>query len=95
MGEQVQAKSKSALQNRLALALLPAEAHGVCGYVKLDAGHRCLHVPNATEDLQKQVDEMQRAASRVRRAVNNRTPSESLTNYPCYNYRCRSVVDDT
>lgn len=49
------------LQNRLALDLLLAKEQGVCGYLKLDREHCCVHSPNV-KDHEKQFNKMWQVA---------------------------------
>ena len=49
-------------QNRLALHLLLVKEQGVCGYLKLDEEHCCIHIPNITDNLQEQLDKMRKLA---------------------------------
>ena len=62
INKQVQANTKMTLQNRLALDLLLVKEQGVCGYLKLDKEHCCIHIPNITDNLQEQLDKMRKLA---------------------------------
>ncbi|XP_072706694.1 uncharacterized protein [Ciconia boyciana] len=66
INKQVQANSEITLQNRLALDLLLAKKRGLCGYLKLDREHCCVHIPNVTEDLNKQIDQIKEVAKGTR-----------------------------
>lgn len=50
------------LQNRLALDWVLVKEEGVCGYLKLDKEHCCIHIPNITDNLQEQLDKMRKVA---------------------------------
>lgn len=49
---QLQGTTKMTLQNRLALDLLLLKEHGVCGFLKGQVDHCCVHIPNVTADVE-------------------------------------------
>lgn len=50
------------LQNCLALDLLLLHEHGICGYLKLNNKKCCVHIPNVTKKLERQLGAIQRVA---------------------------------
>lgn len=68
---QVQATSKMASQNRLALDLLLLKEHGVCGYIGLKNDLCCIHIPNVTDDLNHQIDRIKHVAQSSRELRSN------------------------
>lgn len=60
--EELQENTKMTLQTRLALDLLLAKEQGLCRYHKLDHEHCCIHIPNVTDDLQKQLKKVRQVA---------------------------------
>ncbi|TRZ18414.1 hypothetical protein HGM15179_008655 [Zosterops borbonicus] len=55
---QLQATTKMTLQNRLALDMLLLKEHGVCGYLKGQIDHCCVHIPNVTADVEYDISQI-------------------------------------
>lgn len=55
---QLQATTKMNLQNRLALDLLLLKEHGVCGFLKGQVDHCCVHIPNVTADVEYDINQL-------------------------------------
>ncbi|XP_063035582.1 uncharacterized protein LOC134431513 [Melospiza melodia melodia] len=55
---QLQATSKMTVQNRMTLDLLLLKEHGVCGYLSGRIDHCCIHIPNVTKEVEKDISEL-------------------------------------
>ncbi|XP_059347666.1 uncharacterized protein LOC132086202 [Ammospiza nelsoni] len=55
---QFQATTKMTLQNRLALDMLLLKEHGVCGFLKEQVDHCCVHIPNVTADVEYDINQL-------------------------------------
>ncbi|KAL9871155.1 uncharacterized protein GJ701_016870 [Geothlypis trichas] len=55
---QLQAASRMTLQNRMALDLLLLKEHGVCGYLSRNIDHCCVHIPNVTLEVEKDISQL-------------------------------------
>ncbi|XP_063252425.1 MLV-related proviral Env polyprotein-like [Prinia subflava] len=58
MKREIQATTKMTLQNRLALDMLLLKEHGVCGYLKGQIDHCCIHIPNVTADVEHDISQL-------------------------------------
>lgn len=66
LNTQLQATSKMVLQHRLALDFMLVKAHGLCGYLDLSSDTCCIHIPNVTWDLNKQINKIRQVAQQSR-----------------------------
>lgn len=57
---QLQATTKMTLQNRLALDMLLLKEHEVCGFLKEQTDHCCIHIPNVTTDVEHDISQLTR-----------------------------------
>uniref|UniRef100_A0A8B9QC11 Uncharacterized protein n=1 Tax=Apteryx owenii TaxID=8824 RepID=A0A8B9QC11_APTOW len=55
---QMQATTKMALQNRMAMDLMLLHQNGLCGYLNLLSTDCCVYIPNVTQDLNTQLETM-------------------------------------
>ncbi|RMC19663.1 hypothetical protein DUI87_03226 [Hirundo rustica rustica] len=55
---QLQATTKMTVQNRLALDMLLLKEHGVCGFLKGQIDHCCIHIPNVTADEEYDISQL-------------------------------------
>lgn len=55
---QLQATSRMTLQNRMALDLILLKEHGVCGYLSRRIDHCCVHIPNVTLEVEKDISQL-------------------------------------
>uniref|UniRef100_A0A8B9T3C6 ribonuclease H n=1 Tax=Anas platyrhynchos TaxID=8839 RepID=A0A8B9T3C6_ANAPL len=63
---QLQATTGMTLQNRLALDMLLLKEHGVCGYLKEKADHCCIHIPNVTADIERDISQIAQVESKIK-----------------------------
>ncbi|XP_050839626.1 uncharacterized protein LOC127060434 [Serinus canaria] len=56
---QLQATSRMTLQNRMALDMLLLKEHGVCGYLNKRIDHCCIHIPNVTVEVEKDISQLE------------------------------------
>ncbi|RMC12173.1 hypothetical protein DUI87_11309 [Hirundo rustica rustica] len=63
---QLQATTRMTLQNRMALDLLLLKEHGVCGYLRNRVDHCCVHIPNVTEEVEKDIDQLEQIESKTK-----------------------------
>lgn len=56
---QLQATSRMTLQNRMALDMLLLKEHGVCGYLSNRIDHCCIHIPNVTVEVEKDIAQLE------------------------------------
>ncbi|RMC09694.1 hypothetical protein DUI87_13480 [Hirundo rustica rustica] len=63
---QLQATTRMTLQNRMALDLLLLKEHGVCGYLRNRVDHCCVHIPNVTEEIEKDIDQLEQIESKTK-----------------------------
>lgn len=55
---QLQATTKMTLQNRMALDIMLLKENGVCGYLKDRVDHCCIHIPNVTSEVEKDISQL-------------------------------------
>nr|XP_013806805.1 PREDICTED: uncharacterized protein LOC106491697 [Apteryx mantelli mantelli] len=55
---QLQATTKMTLQNRMALDMLLLKEHGVCGYLRDKIDHCCVHIPNVTAAVERDLSQL-------------------------------------
>ncbi|XP_064355834.1 uncharacterized protein LOC135324159 [Dromaius novaehollandiae] len=66
LNQQLQATSKMALQNRMALDLMMVHQNGLCGYLNLSSTDCCIYIPNVTLDLNDQLERIRQVAKDTR-----------------------------
>ncbi|RMB94895.1 hypothetical protein DUI87_28701 [Hirundo rustica rustica] len=59
INSQLQATSRMTLQNRMALDMLLLKEHGVCQYLKTKIDHCCIHIPNMTLEVEKDISQLE------------------------------------
>ncbi|XP_032940456.1 uncharacterized protein LOC117010272 [Catharus ustulatus] len=62
---QLQATTRMTVQNRMALDLLLLKEHGVCGYLQGKVDHCCVHIPNVTEEVEKDISQLKQIETKV------------------------------
>ncbi|TRZ17796.1 hypothetical protein HGM15179_009267 [Zosterops borbonicus] len=62
---QLQATSRMAIQNRMALDMLLLKEHGVCGYLHDRTDHCCIHIPNVTKEVEKDISQLDDIESKI------------------------------
>lgn len=66
MNLQLQATSRMTLQNRMALDMLLLKERGVCQYLKTKIDHCCIHIPNVTIEVEKDISQLETIESKTR-----------------------------
>ncbi|XP_058701178.1 uncharacterized protein LOC131582363 [Poecile atricapillus] len=66
MNLQLQATSRMTLQNRMALDMLLLKEHGVCQYLKTKIDHCCIHIPNVTIEVEKDISQLETIESETK-----------------------------
>ncbi|XP_039244338.1 uncharacterized protein LOC120324666 [Pipra filicauda] len=62
---QLQATSRMTIQNRMALDLILLKEHGVCGYLHAKDEHCCVHIPNVTQEVEKDISQLEQIDENV------------------------------
>ncbi|XP_051626518.1 uncharacterized protein LOC127462093 isoform X3 [Manacus candei] len=62
---QLQATSRMTIQNRMALDLILLKEHGVCGYLHAKDEHCCVHIPNVTQEVEKDINQLEQIDENV------------------------------
>lgn len=63
---QLQATSRMTLQNRMALDMMLLKEHGVCGYLSDKIDHCCIHIPNVTREVEKDIFQLQETQEKIK-----------------------------
>ncbi|XP_063257959.1 uncharacterized protein LOC134552841 [Prinia subflava] len=63
---QLQATSRMTLQNRMALDMLLLKEHGVYQYLKTRIDHCCIHIPNMTIEVEKDISQLEIVESKTK-----------------------------
>lgn len=62
---QLQATSTMTIQNRMALDMILLKEHGVCGYLHGRDDHCCIHIPNVTQEVEKDISQLEQIEGKV------------------------------
>lgn len=62
---QLQATTRMTVQNIMTLDLLLLKEHGVCGYLQGKVDHCCVHIPNVTEKVEKDISQLEQIETKV------------------------------